>query len=115
MPKRSTKKTVKLPKKKTPPPPKEEEDEGVFMETGICPECGERDGIVDYTPILVQFVGVRALAPFRHTRMCMGCWNGDKNRSCGECGETFNPRRDDTIYVCGGCYDRRLHADDDDE
>jgi hypothetical protein len=114
MPKSTMKKRVKLPKKKSPPPPREEEDEGVVVESGVCPECREPEGLVDYTPILVQLAGVRVLTPLRHTRMCLGCWSGTKDRACDDCGEIYNPRHDDTFYVCGACYDRR-HRDEEDD
>jgi hypothetical protein len=77
----------------------DEEDEGP-KET--CPHCGDEEVLTD-----------RSFNPewTFAKRVCWGCYSGEKDRECEDCGFTFNPSEDSTFLVCGDCYDRKQRKD----
>jgi hypothetical protein len=80
-----------------PEPETEEEEEGV-KET--CPHCGDEEVLTDrsFNPVWTERFPAR---------VCWGCYSGEKDRECEDCGDTFTPCVDDTYVVCGDCYERQ--------
>ena len=79
------------------PEPEEDEEEGV-KET--CPHCGDEEVLTDrsFNPVWTERFPAR---------VCWGCYSGEKDRECEDCGDTFTPCVDDTYVVCGDCYERQ--------
>ena len=77
------------------PEPEEDEEEGV-KET--CPHCGDEEVLTDrsFNPAWTERFPAR---------VCWGCYSGEKDRECEECGCVFTPCVDDTFVVCGDCYE----------
>jgi hypothetical protein len=91
----TTPEPIKVPEPE--PEPEEDEEEGV-KET--CPHCGDEEVLTDrsFNPVWTERFPAR---------VCWGCYSGEKDRECEDCGDTFTPCVDDTYVVCGDCYERQ--------